>query len=65
MVTGRAHRAMSLLGMSMADVDLIRRDGVARPGSVGDCIIVGYDLSGGSRTLRFRVNGLVILTDVD
>lgn len=65
MVTGRAYRAMVAMGIGMADVDSIRRQGVARPGSFGDCIIVGYDLGGASRTLRFRSNGLVILTDVD
>lgn len=56
---------MNAMGMGMADVDSIRRLGVARPGSAGDCIIVGYDLSGSSRTLRFRTNGLVILADID
>ena len=64
-VPGRAYRAMNAAGIGMQDIDAIRRHGTARPGSAGDCIIMGYDLGGSPRTLRFHVGTHVILADVD
>lgn len=56
---------MNASGIGMQDIDAIRRHGTARPGSAGDCIIMGYDLGGAPRTLRFHVGTHVILADVD